>query len=431
MDKHTYMVFTFIPAFRPITHNKIDSNLTILQLAETYHAPQIDRSLQDTKLIDLPLPQYYHQISISTIWGEQIDPEVANIIKFCGYTSNSIDKFYVNCYRYLFHFGMSHLITKLVDGTNTNEQLAICVAAINYDDFDVIAMLIQKGFDINQYVVDADNGVKSNILYASIAVSNLTMIKFLVDNGAKIDTNALGSLYICNSEIFEYLVQSNSITTILDYTLLVFLMTVELDDYMLSNYIYEQTEKDKIIEQTIRKFELLFSTSDQHIDISKLANYFECDPEQNNEANNEATNSSCYRKINLKLLQFLLNNGLVLSNGILSYAIMHNAKIEIIDFLLNYGLIPNISAIEHAFVYNNIQIISLFIKHRIDISLLPKISEFDNFVNDIESIGLDKLTLINYLLTNKRTEFNLINDFNFDPDKFRAINHDNNGCYRQ
>ena len=103
--------------------------------------------------------------------------------------------------------------------------------------------------------------------------------------------------------------------------------------------------------------------------------------------------------MNVNVVKFLVKNGLELDTyHPLLFACM-NDKSEHVDYYLEYGLQVNQEILDLVFSHMYISIIKVFIKHQVDLSTVSSKYSNNDLIEGLEKNGLNKMTLINLLLS--------------------------------
>ncbi|XWV26089.1 hypothetical protein QJ857_gp0991 [Tupanvirus soda lake] len=301
-----------------------------------------------------------------------------SIIKTAKKISHSYqDIFLRTCYSKLIINGMDNIIFDIISGNNSNDELIICLIAIEMDRRNIIEHLISKGFNLNQMVLQ-DNKLSFlnfDVLTYAVRKNNLQMVKYLVELGANPTSNNLMALqYSCvykTREIFEYFIDLE-----IPYDVLKFIFVHCCTTHNIENKIF-------FIKKIINK----------GLNLSNINDILD----------------NCIGNLSADDVQYLIDNGYTISSTKPLHMACKKSNTELIDFLLSYGLQPDKTILDTVFGIFNVPTIEIFIKHRIDLSGFTVALDNNQFISDLQLCGMNKDTLITLIL--KKINPNTLIDF--------------------
>lgn len=268
-----------------------------------------------------------------------------------------------------------------------DDESFICMVAVDNNMTEILELLISKEFDFN-YVFIRNNYESlycGSILDYCIRKNKVSMFKFFVDyfvdhsvdnrvvDIKKMSYDSIQKIYQTdNEELFDYYLNIISLTNDAHHIL------AKCCEY---NSQYEKVKK-------VLKLGLNVT------DNSEYLGFF-------------------IRDCSLEIIKLLIEHGLIVNDDLLTISFLHN-KLYLVEFLLNYGIAPTRETLMGIFKTMNIPIIKLLLNNNIDLSILPNYYKETHveFINQLESHGLDRDKLLHYFLQK------------IDHDEFQKMQHD-------
>lgn len=266
-------------------------------------------------------------------------------------------------YNYLFNVKLINEINDIINMSSSVsvDDYAIMSHAVRYKDKDIINKLLQKGYDIN----NKHSLIREDVLRVTIYSSDLDMCKFLIDKGYNIEKNI--SSYL-NESVY------NSCDDFFDYF---FNLGIKIDKYEnLIHLLCCYRPANMYIKYIIKFLELGYD-----INIVSKENL-----------------STIMVNCNIEQLSLLMNNGIKLSEQVLSKAILYK-KYELISFLLDNGLEFNKNVTKNIMDNGKIDHMSKLLEYNCDFSFLDEPYDID-IATILSEHNVDKDKIINYYFNN-------------------------------
>ncbi|XWV24842.1 putative ankyrin repeat protein [Tupanvirus deep ocean] len=315
--------------------------------------------------------ELYYDTDIYRYYLEHSDNDkLRSIIKSAKKISLTyLDMFLRECYSKLLFENMDDIIFDIISGSNSNDELIICLIAIEKNRKDIIEHLVSKGFNLNQMVLVERklSFLNYDVLTYAVRKNNLSIVKYLVDLGASPLSNDLMALKSsCGNKtfgIFEYF------------------LDLEMP-YNILKFIFVNCCTTTFIENKIQFIKKIMSKGFNLYNISTILD-------------------ECVANLNVDDVRYLINNGYTISSIKPLTMACIKSNTELIDFLLGYGLQPDKATLDIVFDIFDIPTIEIFVKHKIDLSDLIFTTECNQLINDLLLCGMNKDTLISLLLGKK------------------------------
>ena len=289
------------------------------------------------------------------------------------YKNESADNFLSACYTKILKIGMEYIIYGIVNEPNSDDEMVICIVAIYANRLDIIDFLLSKNFNLHQTISFNNRHYMFDILTKAISYSNLSTVKYLVENGANPCKNnfcAFDAACLSKSEdVFDFFIDMDmSYQTLC----LIFIQCCRLGNGRCNN---KNSKLKKIFNKGI-------NINDVTENIIESVGIF-----------------------SVEIVIFFMDNGFDIYH---SDKILYNAckatNHELVDFLLGNGLQTNADILGIIFDFMDIKMIEILIKHNINLSdVKPKI-HYD-IGNQLESIGMTKDVLIDFLMNRNKINF--------------------------
>lgn len=270
-------------------------------------------------------------------------------------------------YKKIIENNMIYVLNDIVDGSNSVDEIIIFKYAIENKRYDLLDILIDSGFDLNNY----------NPLFFSTYLRGMdtNMCKYFVSKGIDLQIccqyayNTIGSTTLLPTDdilcyILDFITDKNILLNI-------FIIYHTQQSFGYLNYVFDFNTVKKIVETGV-----VFDT-----DFAKLLCYF--------------------GKYKPTEIQYLLNSGLQLDNSLLGYA-FRNLNTDLVDFLLDYGLVIDHNVIKRIFIDCEPSVIALLSKYNVDFEQINNEYEVKHriLINAYNDMGLSKDALIGILLDN-------------------------------
>jgi ankyrin repeat protein len=293
------------------------------------------------------------------------------------------ESFLYKCYQNLINKNLFDIIYEIIVGDNSNDELAIALAAIMCNNFDVMDMLTAKGFKTNQMLVENEkmSFLNSDLLTFATRENNYEMVKFMVEKGADPTYNNAMSLSIScsygDSKIYEYFMEQNIPCKYFP----------KIFSTCCNNIIHSKNNN----EHNYKKIKILF---EKGLDINATAGHF-----------------LNYGVCNVEILQFLLDNGMNFDPKIFLLNACKHGNVELVDFLLKKESTVDSLILGTMLENIRIPIIKTFLKYDIDFSITLNQKKYTSFIMELEAKGLDKDLLLNYLFNYIETKLNSVSEW--------------------
>lgn len=105
---------------------------------------------------------------------------------------------------------------------------------------------------------------------------------------------------------------------------------------------------------------------------------------------------SKFDKCSVDDIILLMNHGMQVDESLFKSACINN--LELANYLIGYGFYPDSQMLINVIKKSKIKLLELFAKHQIDLSTIHKKNTYDHLINCLEQCGLDKMTLLNYMI---------------------------------
>ncbi len=215
------------------------------------------------------------------------------------------DNFLLSCYSKIINNDIEHIIYDIIGSPISNDEIVICMLAIDKIRFDLIDLLISKFFDINQlcYCDDTNAHISFDVLTYAIIKNNIPMIKYLIENGADPYKNKMCAFKL----------------TILTHKKHIFDFFIEVDipyDTLCCAFLFCYTSYN-----SNDKFDNLKKIFNKGINIKDIS----------------STLIKFIESCDIKIINFLMDNGLNI-NLIMLDNVCRVSNWRLLDFLLSYGL---------------------------------------------------------------------------------------------
>ena len=305
------------------------------------------------------LDNYYLMEIMEKVWdynGEMIELDNNRILTIC--------------YKLIIEKGLISVIDNIIQGLNDDDEISIYIATVKLDNINIIDLLLQKKFNLDQYS-KINIKISIDLLCYAFMYGTLEMIDYLIDNGAKITVkNSL--IYIKSCKNNDYMEK---------------LLRIDFTDNKILNVVMSVLAKEKYIPTLLKFIEKGYSIKDNskywHVHLA-------------------------YRDISI--LKIFLENGLVLDSSYPLLCACHNNNIPLVEFYLEYGLKVNEEILDFVMKNINLPIIYLFAKHHVDFSKVKnENSKYNNYlITLLENCGMNKDIFIS-LMINQITKLQLNN----------------------
>ncbi|AEQ32885.1 ankyrin repeat protein [Megavirus chiliensis] len=258
------------------------------------------------------------------------------------------------------------IIMQIIHIGDKFENNHICLAAIYSSKYHILDELVSMGIDLNAQAFTNSFSFRSdNPLLKAIELSDLDMIKYLINNGADPKNNnndaIVEGLISPNLDIFEYFSQFE-----INYENI-----VEIFKSTIGNFTNGKNTKP-IINYLL----------DQGLDINEIYN----------------KDITIFNRLKIDIFEFLLENNLCIDSRLLNESIACG-NLNITEYMLEHKYMPSTENIIFIFKIFDINYIRLFMKYNIDLSVVSGYQSKDtNILDDLTKNGLDYATIINYML---------------------------------
>jgi hypothetical protein len=280
----------------------------------------------------------------------------------------SKNSFLRNCYTRIIDCGLELIIYDIMSEPHDNDELAICKVAIDKNKLNLLDFLLTKKFDLNQIISDDNihHFLDYDILSYAVIINNLSIVKYLVENGAdplKNEGCALKKAYVSKTEdIFDYFINLD-----MSYQSLCGAFDC------CCNHIGRRENHDS------DKLKKLINKGININDISEVI-------------------SSHIVNFPIDMVKFLVDRGFNIDSARILARACAISNDEFVDFYLEQGLQINMDCLKIIFNTMNMDMINILIKHNINLSVLEQIKDHCDTTNKLEALGLDKDVLIGYLM---------------------------------
>lgn len=288
---------------------------------------------------------------------------------------------------------ITNVIDEIIDGSGSNDEIAIILNAVHQDRYDIIDILISRGFDLNQIIIRLDTYTDfvADILLYAVSRNNLPMVKYLVDKGADIfNTNCSNTSQIIPPHDLSQcnIVPQREIKSLPGTNCRTLIAACDLPDNNIMEYFLQfDIPTDTLFPIFMyacfkNNLECMKKLLDKGFDLSII----------------DETIHGKFIHCNEITLQFLLDNGLKIDFDKLISPACICGKIEFIEFFLQNNYKIDRDTLCLVFRKMDFSIIKIFLKYGVDFSQIPVSNEYAGLISEFESNGLDKDTLVHYLL---------------------------------
>lgn len=281
----------------------------------------------------------------------------------------SLDSFLCNCYTKILDNGMDYIIYDVVSEPIDNDEVAICMTAIDKNKLDIIDFLVSKKFNPKQMVLQSQQiYLDFDILTYAVRKNNLPIVKYLVENGASPCENNMcamrAAFSLKSDDIFDFFINLD-----IPYQTLCLIVSY------CCNFDFRRNNNPK-------KYEKLKKLFNKGIDV----NYVAC------------TIDKCIGKFPVDMIKFLIDSGLDINSNRMLYRASAASNYELVDFLLQQGLQIDAESLNIIFEKLDMNMIEVLIKYNIPLSSLKPIKDHIDMANKLDALGMEKDVFLSLIM---------------------------------
>lgn len=293
--------------------------------------------------------------------------------------NTSTFNFLIHCYKLLIKQNLDEIIYEIIDGSNSFDEEAIVLASIEMNQYDLLDIIFNKGFDTNKLINVSSvghfyyHGDQLDALTHAVINENLEMCKYLISKGAcpfaNDNLSFIRSCSATNSEFFDYFMEFD---VPMDCLKKIFYTCCCGADYDKMKRIVEKGFDLNLLDQ----------------------NFFD----------------RCYRH-DFKFFQFILDNGFEIKSNTLLRSACLSENARLVEFCLDYGMKPNNDIVNIVIFRFNVNIIKLFIKYNVDFSSANSQNQHNSLIQELEDNGLDRDVLLNNVINKLVTMSSIVSAY--------------------
>lgn len=358
----------------PITHKYVinEKLIRLHYLEELFNTdynpmPTIGGTVQKNILLETKLFKYYQNNKDNEILNKLFGP-------FVRTDGHSIGALLCNAYQSFLDANQMDIINDLIWYDNDIDSIddrVICVMAIKNNRYDLIEILLDRGFKINSLLVEVNSfnrQMQIDALGVAAMLNNLKMCTFLINHGANPIQN--GAISLIEASQSKY--------------------SMDIFKYFMDIFSTEHNEETELLQIILGKCFAVCAETKQFNNMKTILNYG---------ININNLNYQTIGRIlvcsNRELLELLLDHGFNLEQAHIKIA-CDISNVELLDLLLERGFVPDNENLETIFSKMNFDMINILIKYNIDLSALHHRSQRDNLMADLEKLGMNNDILLSY-----------------------------------